>query len=50
MAIFTKRVSQTNFKHDNNAQYIDKHMHSIKYDKIRNIKQVHDKDHPYKFH
>jgi hypothetical protein len=24
-------------------------MHSIKYDKIQIIKQIHDKDHPYKF-
>jgi len=49
MAIFTKCVSQTNSEHDNNAQYIDKHMHSIKYDNFQIIKQIHDKDHPYKF-
>ena len=48
-AIFTKHVSQTIYKRDNNAQYIDKHMHSIKYDKIKIIKQVHDKGHSYKF-
>jgi len=49
MAIFTKSVPQTNCKHDNNVQYIDKHVHLIKYDKIEIIKQIHDVDHPYKF-
>jgi len=49
MAIFTKCVSQTNCKHGNNVQYIDKHIHSIKYDEIQIIKQIYDKDHPCKF-
>jgi hypothetical protein len=48
MAIFTKCASQTNCEHDSNAPYIDKHIHS-KYDKIQIIKEIQNKDHPYKF-